>query len=290
MRYVAAASAVALGLGLAGTAQAQTPVQPTPPPVGVAPADTPPAEVTPGDRPAAPLAGSAADEEAAEADTGHAKGDPFEKWNRGVYKFNDSIDQAIVEPLAKGYRAVTPGFFRSGVRNFLHNLASPVILANDVLQAEPKRAGATTGRFVINTTIGLLGLFDVGEKVGLKKHDEDFGQTLGKWGVGPGPYLMLPLLGPSNMRDLTGKVVDYAIDPITYAKFKHDDEARLARTGMDLLTQRTDTLDAVDSLRETSVDPYAAARSFYDQSRESAILNGQEGAEDSPESEGNLSE
>jgi phospholipid-binding lipoprotein MlaA len=283
MRYVAAASAVALGFCLASAAHAQTPAQAVQP-EGIAPAEAAPA----------PAAEPAPEDEAAAEDEAlpvvAAPGDPLESLNRKVYGFNDAVDRALIEPVAKGYRKFTPGFFRSGVRNFLHNLSSPVILANDVLQGEPKRAGDTVGRFALNTTVGVLGLFDVAEKAGIEKHDEDFGQTLGKWGVGPGAYLMLPFFGPSNVRDLTGRIVDIAIDPITYARFDHDDEAKAIRFGMDQLTQRTDAIDAIDTLRTTSIDPYAAARSVYEQSRESAIANGRDGAEDSPESQDNLSE
>jgi phospholipid-binding lipoprotein MlaA len=217
--------------------------------------------------------------------------DPWEGMNRSIYGFNDALDRALVEPTAKGYRAITPAFFRSGVRNFLHNLRAPVIFTNDVLQAEPERAGTTLGRFAINTTVGVAGLFDVATHAGLEKHDEDFGQTLAVWGFSSGPYLMLPFLGPSTVRDATGRVVDIAIDPITYADFRHDDTARAVRFGADLLTQRTDAIEAIESIRETSLDPYVSTRSAYFQARASAIRNGEEAvdeqdaAEDSSDSE-----
>jgi phospholipid-binding lipoprotein MlaA len=278
MRYVAAATALALGMSLSGGAHAQTPAPrpPAAPAIDAAPAPLPepaPVKATP----------------AGVRGVGHAPGDPFERTNRGIFSFNDAVDKAAVEPLARGYRAATPSFFRSGVRNVLHNLASPVIFANDILQGEPLRAGDTAGRFFVNTTVGVLGLFDFATHAGIPSHDEDFGQTLGKWGVRSGPYLMLPFLGPSNMRDLTGKVVDIAIDPITYVDFRDADAARALRFGADELTQRTDGLDGVESLRESSIDPYAAVRSIYNQSRNSAILNGDDAAPDSPELDESLS-
>ena len=282
MRYVAAALALAIGAGFAPAAFAQA-AAPQPAPA----ADTPPAAVasdtTPADAPSEVNAATA------RATHGHTPGDPFEHVNRDIFGFNEGLDKGIVEPTAKGYRAITPKFFRSGVSNFLHNLKSPVIFTNDVLQVEPSRAGTTAGRFVLNTTVGLLGLFDVAKHVGLPPHDEDFGQTLGKWGVGPGPYLMIPFLGPSNLRDLTGQLVDFAMDPITYADFKNDDTARAARFAMDELSARTDAIEAIDTLRQTSIDPYSTTRSLYGQARDSAIANGQTQAADSPESDDALS-
>jgi phospholipid-binding lipoprotein MlaA len=279
MRKIAAAAAFALGFGLASHAHAQAAEAEAAPEAAASVPDA-----------AAPVAEPAAEEEADVADTGDEL-DPWEGFNRSVYGFNDAIDRAVVEPTAKGYRAITPGFFRSGVRNFIHNLKSPVIFFNDVLQAEPERAAETLGRFALNTTVGVGGLFDVGKSAGVEGHDEDFGQTLAVWGFSSGPYLMLPLLGPSTVRDATGRVVDIAIDPITYADFRHDDTARAVRFGADLLTQRTDAIEAIESIRETSLDPYVSTRSAYFQARASAIRNGEEAddeqdaAEDSSDSE-----
>jgi phospholipid-binding lipoprotein MlaA len=234
-----------------------------------------------------PLPGQPADGEA--KPHGHTPGDPFEHINRGVFSFNEALDKVALEPLAKGYRAVTPRFFRSGVENFLHNLRSPVIFANDVLEVAPVRAGKTAGRFVVNSTVGVLGVFDVARHIGMESHDSDFGLTLGKWGAGGGPYLMLPFLGPSNVRDAVGELVDIAMDPITYAQFENASAAKGLRFAMDELSKRTDAIDAIDAMRQTSIDPYASTRSFYDQSRESAIAGDQDPAEDSPDSNGTLS-
>src|SRR5262249_39950823 len=135
-----------------------------------------------------------------------------------------------LEPVAHGYRAVTPQIVRNGVHNFLHNLRSPVIFTNDVLQGEFKRAGVTAARFGVNSTVGFLGVGDPAESLGLEVHDEDFGQTLGRWGVGTGPYLFIPVLGPTNLRDGAGSLVDIALDPLTWAHFKNDDAVRVTRT------------------------------------------------------------
>jgi phospholipid-binding lipoprotein MlaA len=211
--------------------------------------------------------------------------DPLEGWNRAVFSFNETIDRYALEPVAKGYRAVTPGFVRTGVSNALSNLAAPVTFANDVLQAAPGRAGTTVARFGINTTIGVAGLFDVASGMGLAKHSEDFGQTLGRWGVGSGPYLMLPLLGPSSVRDATGRVVDAAFDPLNYATFDGDDAARASRTALQVISGRESAIEAVDSLRATSIDPYVSLRSTYLMLRESAVRNGQTNVEDLPDFE-----
>lgn len=209
--------------------------------------------------------------------------DPWEGANRDMFAVHEAIDQAVLEPVAKGYRAVTPHFVRTGVTNFLGNLKSPVIFVNDVLQAEPSRAGATVARFGINTTIGLLGLFDPASAMGIERHDEDFGQTLAVWGVDSGPYLFIPLLGPTTIRDGAGRIVDLAFDPLTWATFDEADETRLIRTGVSGLATREALLDQVDEIRENSLDPYVTFRSSYGLVRESAIRNGPTDVEDLPE-------
>ena len=136
--------------------------------------------------------------------------DPAEGVNKHIYKFNAKVDDYVLLPVVKGYTAVTPEFFRKGVTNFFMNVGEIPNFTNSVLQASPKKAGVTAGRFVINTTIGLLGTIDVATKMGIDRQSEDFGQTLGVWGSGPGPYVVLPIVGPSNLRDVTGKVFDLA--------------------------------------------------------------------------------
>lgn len=228
----------------------------------------------------APLAAEAAADEASASVR-----DPAEGFNRSMYGLNDGIDRAVLEPVARGYRAVTPSPLRSGVRNFLNNLRSPVILANDLLQGEFHRAGQTASRFGINTTIGFFGLFDAAEDMGIERHDEDFGQTLAVWGVGAGPYLYLPLLGPTTVRDGAGRIVDFALDPFTWSKFDGDDEFRATRVIVGGVSAREDLLDPIDSIRATSLDPYVTIRSTYALSRESAIRNGLQDVQDLPDFE-----
>jgi phospholipid-binding lipoprotein MlaA len=209
--------------------------------------------------------------------------DPWENWNRKVFAFNNAVDRAFAEPFARAYQKYTPTPLRDGVRNWVNNLRSPVIFANDLLQGSPSRAGVTVARFGVNTTIGIVGLFDPAKKMGLGGHSEDFGQTLGRYGAKPGPYVMLPLLGPSTLRDSFGGLVDMGLDPLTYAKYDGDDAVRVARTIGGVATARTDALDAVSNLRATSPDAYVTLRSLYSQARESEIRNGQQNVEDLPD-------
>lgn len=204
--------------------------------------------------------------------------DPYEGWNRDVFAFNEAVDKAVLEPVARGYRVATPGLFREGVRNVLANLNAPVVFVNDVLQAEPERAGTTFTRFALNTTIGIGGIFDVASEAGLEKHSEDFGQTLAVWGVDSGPFLVLPLLGPSNPRDLTGLVVDRAFDPLTWTQFEDDDTRTtiaITRGVMGAISTREQLIETFETLREQP-EPYIAYRRAYFAQRETAIRNGQE--------------
>ncbi len=142
--------------------------------------------------------------------------DPAEPTNRFIFDFNQGLDKIIIKPLTSFYRGIFPDPLREGVHNFLNNLKTPVVLTNDILQGEPERAGDTVMRFLINSTVGIGGLRDQASDWGYDAHEEDFGQTLAVWGVGEGPYIMLPLFGPSNPRDAIGKVVDYFLDPIKW--------------------------------------------------------------------------
>ena len=198
--------------------------------------------------------------------------DPLEPFNRAVFEVNRTLDGLFIEPAAILYRLLVPDPVRRGIGNALLNLASPVTLANDLLQGDVKKAGTTLGRFALNSTVGILGFVDVASRVGLPYHFEDFGQTLGTYGVGAGPYLMLPLIGPSNPRDLTGRVVDFAFAPLTYFA---PVEARLGVTGGEVVDLREETLDEVDELERTSLDFYVAVRNSYWQFREAAIRNGE---------------
>jgi phospholipid-binding lipoprotein MlaA len=207
--------------------------------------------------------------------------DPLEPLNRGIFQVNRVLDGLLLEPAARIYRMATPQFFRTGVSNFLANLSTPVVLVNDLLQGEFDRAELTLGRFMMNTILGVGGLIDVGGKLGMPdRHYEDFGQTLAVYGVGSGPYLMLPLLGPSTGRDAVGRVVDLAFDPLTGFGLVNVDIGvdqtgiTIARTSAEALSQREASLEQVDELRRTSIDLYAAVRTLYFQYRENQIRNG----------------
>ncbi|UFN49561.1 VacJ family lipoprotein [Roseomonas sp. OT10] len=200
--------------------------------------------------------------------------DPAEPTNRVLFAIHQGIDQVVLRPAAQAYRAVVPPPVRRGVSNVLGNLRSPVIALNDALQGETQRFGTTMGRFLLNSTIGLGGIFDVASDLGLPPHNSDFGQTLGKAGLGEGPFLFIPILGPSNPRDLLGQGVDTAANPFTYLNWGDSswtDVYRYGRTGLTVLDTRESLLDAVDAVNETSLDPYATFRSAYRQQRQRAI-------------------
>ena len=203
-----------------------------------------------------------------------AQNDPWEKTNRDIFEFNLSMDRAILRPVARGYRDVVPEFAREGVHNFLTNLNSPVILANDVLQGQGEKAGNTLGRVVINTTVGIGGFVDVASKVGIPYHENDFGITFGKAGAAEGSYLMLPFAGPKPPRDLIGTGVDLAFDPFTYVRFPGAHTLMWTRMGMGILDARTSQLDAVETIERSSIDFYATTRNLYRQSRPAKINEG----------------
>lgn len=200
--------------------------------------------------------------------------DPFETWNRGIYAFNATADRYVLEPAADAYRFALPRMARDSVRSFIDNLKSPVWFANDVMQGEWNRAGITARRFALNSTVGVAGLYDFADNVaGLPKHDEDFGQTLAVWGVDTGPYVMLPILGPSTVRDASGLVVDVALDPFTWAEFEGETAFFIGRTVADTIDIR-ERVDQAVELTRRSADPYAQVRATYIQSRERRIANG----------------
>jgi phospholipid-binding lipoprotein MlaA len=211
--------------------------------------------------------------------------DPWEGFNRQMFAIHEGVDKAVLEPVARGYRAITPGPVRQGVLNLLRNLRGPVIFANDVLQGEFSRAGTTAVRFGVNSTIGIAGIFDPATSMGLDRHDEDFGQTLAVWGVDSGPYLFIPLMGPTTLRDGAGRVVDVGLDPLTYADFDEADDVRIARTILSGVAARELVLDTVEDIRRDSLDPYVTIRTSYGLLRESAIQNGPADVEDLPEFE-----
>ncbi len=201
--------------------------------------------------------------------------DPLEPTNREIFAFNEGADKYVIKPLAQGYVYIVPAGGRRSVRSFLNNLRSPVILANDIMQGEVQRAGTTIGRAVFNTTIGIGGLFDVASGLGLPFHDEDFGQTLAVWGIGEGPYLVIPILGPSNPRDVVGLVADGFMDPLNwYVNNIHLGYLAYVRAAIDGIDKRASVLDALDEIKRTSLDFYATIRSLYRQRRIDEINNG----------------
>lgn len=202
------------------------------------------------------------------------KNDPLETLNRGTFFINDALDTMFIRPFADFYRILVPRPIRGGVRNALANLREPVTLLNDGLQGSFDRAGNTAARFAINTTLGVAGLFDAATDMGFPREREDFGQTLGVWGIDEGPYLVLPLLGPSNFRDTLGLVVDYFSDPWQYVVPSDSRGAVTAtRAGLAVLDGREALLEVVDQINRTSLDPYATIRSAYRQRRNLEIRN-----------------
>lgn len=200
--------------------------------------------------------------------------DPFEIPNRFIFAFNQTLDVALIRPAAVLYRDLVPEYLRDRLHYALRNLREPVTLANDLLQGEWERARTTTDRFLLNSTGGVLGFWDVATDLGHPYHQEDFGQTLGAHGLGEGPYLVLPLLGPSNVRDATGKVVDIFLDPFTYiADETGKEEWQLYRAGLEGLDFRTRNLETLDEIERDALDFYARLRSLYRQRRDAEIKN-----------------
>lgn len=208
--------------------------------------------------------------------------DPYESFNRKMFAINDALDRNVALPAAKFYVRVVPTPARNGIHNGLENLSSPVTLANDVLQGDPKRAAQTFGRMVVNSSIGLLGLIDVATPMGIPGHTADFGETLAVYGVGEGPYLVLPLLGPSNPRDAAGHFVDIAFDPLTYLGMREKGWWMGGRNLLGLIDDRAGTIDAMASIQRSSVDVYATLRSLYRQHRNAEIHGGQPNLQDLP--------
>ncbi len=202
--------------------------------------------------------------------------DPYESWNRGVYKFNDAIDRGVVKPLARGYNRVIPSPVRIGIANFFSNLETPTVMINDALQGKLRASANDLGRFVLNTTVGVGGLLDPATRAGLDRNDADFGQTLGVWGLHAGPFLELPLFGPSDARDLPGKVVDTYTNPRQYIQ---NTDVKYGLTGLSLLNTRAGLLSYDETLKNV-YDPYAFIRDAYLQHR--AFKTGQIPADDAP--------
>jgi phospholipid-binding lipoprotein MlaA len=204
------------------------------------------------------------------ASTGHPR-DPLESINRGVYHFNDGVDNLLLKPAAEIYRGVLPQFVRTGVSNFFSNLNDVIVALNNLLQGKFLNAVSDVGRIVINTTAGLLGVIDVATEAGLEKHNEDFGQTLGYWGLGDGPYLVLPFLGPSSLRDGVGLVGDIYTWPVTYVK---PPRSRNQLAALNFVNRRAELLDTSKILETAALDPYEFLRDAYLQRRRNLVYDG----------------
>lgn len=199
--------------------------------------------------------------------------DPWEPMNRGIYRFNEAFDTVLMRPIAKTYVFVVPEFGRQRVTNVVTNLSEPVNMLNGFLQGSPERGFTSMWRFIINSTLGVAGLFDfAGYNFGLTLKDEDFGQTMGVYGVRSGPYLVLPFLGPSSIRDAFGRIVDWFSNPFNYVD---SDEFVYGRVAVTMVDARARNLELLDEIQRTSVDPYATIRSAYAQRRAALIRNNQ---------------
>lgn len=199
--------------------------------------------------------------------------DPFESFNRSMYRFNDAFDRAVMQPVARGYQAVTPDAVDRAVTNVFSNLGEVWVIANDLLQLKLGQAISDAWRFIINSTFGIYGIFDVATHLGLEKHNEDFGQTLGHWGVGPGPYLVLPFLGPSTVRDTTGLVVQTTQYNV-YNEATNETREQNFLFLLDTIDRRADLLSASRVLDQVALDPYVFLRESYLQKRNALIRDG----------------
>lgn len=202
--------------------------------------------------------------------------DPLEPMNRYFFEVNRFLDQILLRPVAEIYRGTLPDPVQDSVRNALDNLRGPVIFANDLLQGEVNRAGTTVGRFAVNSTIGVFGLFDVADSwFGLEKHNEDFGQTFAVWGIPEGPYLVVPVLGPSSPRKLAGTALEYYVDPWNnWLRRNEAAEFIMVRSAVDAVDYRARNLETLDDIERNAIDFYATLRSLYRQRRGDEIRNG----------------
>ena len=195
--------------------------------------------------------------------------DPWEGFNRGVFAFNEFMDRNLLKPAAKGYQAVTPDFVDTGVTNVFSNLGEVPSFINHVLQGQVPDAAGDGGRFAVNSTLGLLGLFDVASKMGIEQKNTDFGITLGRWGFEPGPYLVLPFLGPSNIRDAAGRSADFVGYPLYYVE---DSTTRWSLRALEIIDTRADLLETEELI---TGDRYTFLRNLYLQNRKFQISGGE---------------
>ncbi|MCX7896986.1 MAG: VacJ family lipoprotein [Rhodocyclaceae bacterium] len=204
------------------------------------------------------------------ASTGNPK-DPLEGFNRAMFAFNEGLDTVLIKPVAKGYDAALPAPVKTGVTNFFGNVADLFIGVNNFLQGKPQEAVGDWGRVLINTTIGLLGLFDVATELGLEKHEEDFGQTFGRWGAPPGAYVVWPFFGPRTLRDTVGLILDVKTDPIANIG---DIRTRNSLLALRIIDQRADMLPADRVIEEAALDKYAYVRDGYLARRRHLVFDG----------------
>ncbi|WIM06967.1 MAG: VacJ family lipoprotein [Candidatus Nitricoxidivorans perseverans] len=204
------------------------------------------------------------------ATSGNQK-DPIEGFNRAMFAFNEGLDTAIIKPVSKGYDAALPSPVKTGVTNFFGNIADVFIAVNNLLQGKPAEAASDAGRFLINSTVGILGLIDVATEAGLEKHEEDFGQTFGRWGADPGAYVVVPFFGPRNVRDTAGLVLDVMADPV--ADVGHI-PTRNTLLALRIVSDRATLLPADKVIEEAALDKYSYVRDGYLQRRRSLIHDG----------------
>lgn len=198
--------------------------------------------------------------------------DPIEPMNRAIHSFNEGFDRAILKPVAKGYQVVTPRFAQTGIRNFFANLDDVTVLANDILQLKLEQTTRDFLRLTFNSTFGLFGLLDIASEMGLQKHNEDFGQTLGRWGAGAGPYLVLPFIGPSDLRDTLGYAVDTKHTDLV--RNLEDVSTRNPVLALRLVARRADLLEAKRAVDEAALDNYEFTRDFYLERRKGLVYDG----------------
>ncbi len=220
------------------------------------------AETAPAEQPRPPAAKPAAPD----------NNDPYEKFNRLAYSFNEWFDRYILKPVSKGYRAVLPSPIRTGIGNFFNNLREPIVIFNDLFQGKFKQALSDTGRFLVNTTVGIGGLLDPATSMGMKRHDEDFGQTMAVWGVGDGPYVVIPFLGPSNLRDSAALIVDWQVYPPNRMEETSTRDKLLV---LEVVDKRSQLLEATDILEQAAgQDPYTFVREAYRLRRRNMVYDG----------------
>ena len=216
------------------------------------------------------LAAAEAPAPPADERVGHA-GDPWEPWNRHVFAFNEGLDQALIKPAADGYRKAVPGLVRQGIENVFGNVTDAWSAINHLLQGKPASAAEMTMRVLLNTGLGLVGLLDIASEAGLHRQSEDFGQTLGRWGMGPGPYVVLPLLGPRTLRDAVGSPLDWRVG---LQSLPHEPQARWALWGLDTVQTRASMLEATQLVDQIALDKYSFVRDSHLARRHNLVHDG----------------